>query len=249
MNFATNTTTTVIAGGHARPIRSPTCCAAHRVPPTRFQWKTMPACESVNARKAPTAKSGIRRSVTPPKTISSTAAERRQHVHALGVHQAPSARAERARQKSIVRDGLAQARKIRERGVGRQRQHQQDGADGHVIEEPLPATAATSMDEHALISGRAGIGGGDIVDAHQLGDAGQHHDQQSDDDGQGAPRVFGGRLAKGLHAVADRFHTGHGRAATGERLQQQPGAHGCDGGGQRAAVRRRAWDARRWPAS
>src|ERR1035438_7787232 len=38
------------------------------------QWKTMPVCESVNARKAPTANSGIRRSVTPPNRINITAA-------------------------------------------------------------------------------------------------------------------------------------------------------------------------------
>ena len=32
----------------------------------------MPACDSVNARKAPTANNGISRSVTPPKTTSRT---------------------------------------------------------------------------------------------------------------------------------------------------------------------------------
>ena len=39
----------------------------------RHQWPTMPACESVKARKAPTANSGINRSVMPPKMINRNA--------------------------------------------------------------------------------------------------------------------------------------------------------------------------------
>ena len=38
------------------------------------QWTTMPACDNVNARKAPTAKSGISLSVTPLKAINRIAA-------------------------------------------------------------------------------------------------------------------------------------------------------------------------------
>ena len=44
-----------------------------RGPGWRIQCTTMPACERVKARKAPMAKSGMRRSVTPPKTMSSRA--------------------------------------------------------------------------------------------------------------------------------------------------------------------------------
>ena len=43
-------------------------------PPERRQCATMPSCDSVNARNAPIAKSGISRSVTPPKAMSSSAA-------------------------------------------------------------------------------------------------------------------------------------------------------------------------------
>ncbi len=35
---------------------------------------------------------------------------------------------------------------------------------------------------------------------------------------------FGGRLAKGSHAVADRLYSSERRASAGERFQQQPGA-------------------------
>ena len=42
-------------------------------PPSRHQCATIPACESVNARNAPTANSGIRWSVIPPKAIRSPA--------------------------------------------------------------------------------------------------------------------------------------------------------------------------------
>ncbi len=42
-------------------------------PPTLRQCATIPACDSVNARKAPTANNGIRLSVMPPKPIRSPA--------------------------------------------------------------------------------------------------------------------------------------------------------------------------------
>jgi len=42
-------------------------------PPALLQCSTMPACESVKARNAPTANKGIKLSVMPPKPISSPA--------------------------------------------------------------------------------------------------------------------------------------------------------------------------------
>ena len=73
VNFATSTTTSVTPVATApRPLTS----MFRTAPGPRFlhQWPTIPACESVNARNAPIAKSGISRSVTPPKTISRIAA-------------------------------------------------------------------------------------------------------------------------------------------------------------------------------
>ena len=43
-------------------------------PRSRAQCATIPACDSVNAENAPTAKSGMRRSVIPRKTASRSAA-------------------------------------------------------------------------------------------------------------------------------------------------------------------------------
>src|SRR5262245_16785300 len=73
VNFAARTTRTVI------PVAMPPNPFATMVrtapgPPTRNQWPTIPACDSVNARNAPTANSGMRRSVTPRNTIKSSLA-------------------------------------------------------------------------------------------------------------------------------------------------------------------------------
>ncbi len=43
-------------------------------PRSRHQWTTMPACDRVKARNAPTANRGIRAWVSPPKTTTSSAA-------------------------------------------------------------------------------------------------------------------------------------------------------------------------------
>ena len=83
----------------------------------------MPACERVKARKAPMAKSGMRRSVTPPKTIRITRREDGEDDDALGVDQAAAADREEAGEVAVFRDGAAEARKIGERGVGGERKH------------------------------------------------------------------------------------------------------------------------------
>src|SRR5208283_790269 len=72
-NFATSTTTTVTPVTNApNPFTSAYFlqCGALAF----HQCRTIPACESVNARNAPTAYNGINRSVTPPNRNSSTPA-------------------------------------------------------------------------------------------------------------------------------------------------------------------------------
>jgi hypothetical protein len=73
VNFETATTTRVIPVATA-PAPLTTSDARAPRPPCRRQCCTIPACESVNARKAPMANSGIRRSVTPPNTTKSAPA-------------------------------------------------------------------------------------------------------------------------------------------------------------------------------
>ena len=85
---------------------------------------------------------------------------------------------ERGRKPSM-RDGAAKAREIGEGGVGGERQHQQDGADGDVVENAPARDGGEQHGEDALISGGARIGGGDSVDADQLSDARQQDDQKA----------------------------------------------------------------------
>ena len=58
----------------------------------------------------------------------------------------------------------------------------------------------------------------------------QHDDQRAHDDGEGQLRVLHPRLAEGHDAVRDGFDAGHGGAAVGEGLEQQPHAEVADHG-------------------
>ncbi len=212
------------ARGHAPSPFTIMLCSAPG-PRVLRQCPTIPACDSVNARNAPIANSGINRSVTPRKIISKIPREYRQHDDSLRVDQAAPAIAERMRQKSVVRNRFAQARKIGERRVCRERQDHQDRADGEVIKQSASRHRRYQQRNHALIPRLARIGRLDAVGAHQISDSGQQNGEQTDDDGQRALRVADGRFAKGAHAVADGFDTGHGRAAVGKDLQDQPQTH------------------------
>ena len=64
VNFATSTTISVTPVASAPIPLINMLCRAPR-PGLRIQCPTIPACESVNARNAPMANSGISRSVTP----------------------------------------------------------------------------------------------------------------------------------------------------------------------------------------
>ena len=93
----------------------------------------------------------------------------------------------------------------------------EDGADGDVVEPAAAHDRGDEQGEDALVAGGAGIRGADAVGDGRVGDAGEQDDQQGDDDGEGAPGVFRGRLAEGHDAIADGFDAGHGGAAAGER--------------------------------
>ena len=76
-NFAISTMTVVAPVAIApSPLMNVLCSRPFaRGPFLLSQCRTIPACESVKARNAPTANSGIRRSVIPPKTMSNRPAE------------------------------------------------------------------------------------------------------------------------------------------------------------------------------
>ena len=161
-----------------------------------------------------------------------------QHVNSLRIDEAPPAKAEGVRQKSVVRDGFAEARKIGKRGVRRKRKNQQHGTDREVIEHSPARNRRDQQGNHALITGQPGIGRLNAVRANQVRDAREKNCQQADDHGQRPLRVANGRLAKRVHAVADGLDSRHCRAAVGEHLQEQPRAH-RDSRGPGDARRRR----------
>ena len=122
---------------------------------------------------------------------------------------------------------MAEAWKIREAGVGGKRQHQQNGSDRHIIENASSTDGRDQLREHALIAGSKGIGRGDVIGRGQEGDARQKNSEQSNDDGEGELGDFCVRLLECADAVADGLDTGHGGAAAGKGLQQQPDAEYC----------------------
>ena len=88
----------------------------------RFQWITMPAWESVNARKAPIANSGMRRSVT-REHCQQKSGEADKRIDAMRVEQPAAADLEDVGWVVLFRNGAGETGKIRERGIGRERKH------------------------------------------------------------------------------------------------------------------------------
>jgi len=143
-----------------------------------------------------------------------------EHKDALGVHQAATTKAKCVRQITVLGHRATQAREISKGRVGGEREDEEDGADGHVVE---PSPASDGRDQHredALIAWLPGISSGDTVGADEIGDAGEEEDQQSNDNRQCALGCFNRRFPKGSHAIADGFDPRHRRAAVREHLQQ-----------------------------
>ena len=99
--------------------------------------------------------------------------------------------------------------------------------------EPSPAgDGGEEHREHALVPGRARLGGANIVGADEKGDPQQQHAEDSDDDGERKLRGFGHGVTKRLDAIAHGFHAGHGGASAGEGFQDEPRAKASGGGRQ-----------------
>src|SRR6202012_2743927 len=97
----------------------------------------------------------------------------------------------------------------------------EDGSNGNVVKPAASGDGGNELGEDALIAGAARIGSADIVGAAEKRDAAKEEHEQHNDDGEGPFGVTLNRLAKGVDAIGDGFHTGHRGAATGEDLQQK----------------------------
>ena len=169
------------------------------------------------------------------------AAEKNEHAtaqhgqddDAIGVDQSPAAVAENMREVVVLRDGAAETRKISEGGIGGQRENDEDRADGQIVKKTFAENRGGEHGENALVPGLTRIGCGNSVSLYQIGNSRQQHRQEKNNHGESALGIFDCRLPESLHAVADSFHAGQGRATAGENLQQQPVAHGFGHGRRR----------------
>src|SRR6202011_5417247 len=135
----------------------------------------------------------------------------RERHYSVGVHEATSSKAERMRKIVVLGDSAAQAGGGWASGVGRKREHQQDRNDGHVVEETSSKDGGGQHRENTLVAGLARLRGDDAVGFDEIRNTGKERGEQKNDYRERALRIFDGRLAKGLHAIADRFHTSERR--------------------------------------
>ena len=85
-----------------------------------------------------------------------------------------------------MRNGPAKTGKVRESGVGRERQHQKDGSHRNVIEHTSAGDCSEQERKDALIAGLPGVGGLNSIDAHEIRDSSEENHQQEDDHGESA---------------------------------------------------------------
>ena len=114
-NFATSTTSSVTPVATA-PAALTRMLATRGLPGARTQCTTMPACDSVKARKAPMAKSGISLSVIPPKTMSNRAGQDGQGVNALRIDEPTAPRRKDAGQEAVLPEQPTESWEIGEPG-------------------------------------------------------------------------------------------------------------------------------------
>ena len=128
-------------------------------------------------------------------------------------------------------DGAGEAGEVGEGGVGGEGEDGEDGADADVVEPAVAHDGVDELGEDGLVACAGGVGCADVVGTGEKSDAAEEDHQQDDDDGEGALGVALGGLAEGVDAVGDGFYAGHGGAAAGEDLEQEPEREHGDGCG------------------
>src|SRR5229473_1589724 len=104
-----------------------------------------------------------------------SATEHRQDNDAVGIDEAAPAVPEGVREVVVLCDGAAEAREIREGGVGGERKNEKNGADGQIVEIPLAKNGGDEHGEKALVTGLARIRRSDAVNLHEIRDSRQQH--------------------------------------------------------------------------
>ena len=137
-------------------------------------------------RKGQESSNGVKRNEPvcyPAKKNQQPGSEKDQPVDAGGVQQTPTAQGEEVGQIVIEGHRPREPGKICKGGVCRERKHQQDGGNGHVVENSPSCNGGGQLREHALVAGSFGVGGADAIGLAHKRNAQQQHDEQGDDDG------------------------------------------------------------------
>ena len=176
LETATTTAVTPVATAPTRLIGSERRAC---LPPSRRQCATIPACDIVNASER-----ADREERNEPIGDAAERDEQRAREHgedddALRVHEAPAANRERIGEEAVLGEHAAEARKVGEARVRREREHRHHRSDGDVVEGAAPHDRADEHREHALVAGLSRIGRGDAVRAREVGDAGEQEPRGS----------------------------------------------------------------------
>ena len=134
--------------------------------------------------------------MTPPKATSKSAETSGEDDDAVREDEPPPAHRERVRQEAIEREDAAEARKVGEARVRREREHGDDRAHRDVVERAPPEDGARELREHALVAVAPGLGRADAVRAREERDAAEQDHQDRDDDRERPLRGRDRRLAE-----------------------------------------------------
>ena len=228
-NFAiakTTATTTVAVAP------SPLMIALRRQPGarSRSQWRTIPACDSVNAVNTPMAYSGMSASTRPPNaTATRMARAASATIPALNASRSPRYANRRGMNPSRARIEASRGKSAK---LVLRREHEDPHRreDQHVVQRPVPNTARPICDRTDSWSAR-----------HRAADAREvRHPQEHDaeDDGHRPPCVVWAFFHSGGLNAGIPFEiasvAGHRAAAVGERPHQQQQAERLDRDGDRS---------------
>src|SRR5260370_3803258 len=142
-----------------------------------------------------------------PEKKEEAATEHRQDNDAVGIDETPPAVPEGVREVVVLRDGAAEAREIREGGVGGERKNEKNGADGQIVEIAFAKNGGDEHGEKALVTRLARIRRSDAVNLHEIRNSRQQHRQNENNHGERALRAFHGGPHGGPQAAAHRPST------------------------------------------
>ena len=185
------------------------------------QWcTTMPVWDSVKPVKTPTAYSGMRAEVSPPKTMISTPARAARTMMPLENTSRSPRLLQLAGQEAVTGDDRAEAGEVGVGGVGREDQDGERGELQHVVHDAAGAEDGAAHEGQdrlpVLLGDRLEVGCQHAQPEEAAAEDDRHPDQRR-------RRVARLRLLERRHAVGDGLHArqGHGAGREGPHQEEQ----------------------------